>query len=167
MPKIVISLPDSGEVTRELTEPQVSIGRTEDNTLQIDDVSISTHHAELIRRGGGYTVKDLGSTNGTHVNGEPLTGERTLRPGDQLQFGKIDAVYETDSPARVHSQPQGASEPSAVASAAASQRPENFGSVSPFQKRQVKGSPLDAVCIGTFAVAVVVFVASALVISAC
>jgi len=47
MPKIIVTLPDGTDVSHELTEDVVTIGRVSDNVIQIDDVSISSHHAEI------------------------------------------------------------------------------------------------------------------------
>ena len=64
MPKLVIS-----EIAHELIEDLITIGRGSDNMIVINDPSVSTHHAQLQRAGETYRLKDLDSTNGTHVNG--------------------------------------------------------------------------------------------------
>ncbi len=48
-------------------------------------------HARLFRRGGDVFVEDLGSRNGTYVNGEPVDGSDAAAPGDQVQFGQTVA----------------------------------------------------------------------------
>ncbi len=140
MPKLVISLPDAGEVIHELVEAKVSVGRLDDNTIQIEDASISSHHAELTRKGEHYVIKDLGSTNGSRLNRQPLTGEETLKPGDRLRFGKVDAIYETNEAKGPRPLPQ--EEEKAAAPAASSQKPAGFGNASPFTRRSRKQSPI-------------------------
>jgi pSer/pThr/pTyr-binding forkhead associated (FHA) protein len=56
-----------------LSAPRTSIGRRETNTIPLEDRMASGHHAEITRDLNGFTVRDLGSTNGTLVNGEPVT----------------------------------------------------------------------------------------------
>jgi pSer/pThr/pTyr-binding forkhead associated (FHA) protein len=66
----------------------LSIGRLDDNDIIIDDDTfISSHHARLEIRPEGVWVVDLQSTNGSFVNGQRLTGERSVRKGDRIQVG--------------------------------------------------------------------------------
>lgn len=153
MPKLVISLPDAGEVIHELVETQLTVGRVEENTLQIDDASVSSHHAELTLRGGDYFLKDLGSTNGTRLNGAPVEGEeKKLQAGDRVQFGKVETIYEANTQSAARPLPQ---ETATVATpAASSQRPEGFGNASPFQRKRSTHSPINAVALAAGVVAI-------------
>ena len=66
----------------------LSIGRVDDNDIIIDDDTfISSHHARIEVRPEGVWVVDLKSTNGSFVNGQRLTGERSVRKGDRIQVG--------------------------------------------------------------------------------
>lgn len=66
----------------------LSIGRTDDNDIAIDDDTfMSSHHARLEVRPEGVWLVDLDSTNGSFVNGQRVTGERSVRKGDRLQVG--------------------------------------------------------------------------------
>ena len=66
----------------------LSIGRLDDNDIIIDDDTfISSHHARIEVRPEGVWVVDLKSTNGSFVNGQRLTGERSVRKGDRIQVG--------------------------------------------------------------------------------
>ena len=66
----------------------LKIGRLEDNDIVIDDDTfISSHHARIEVRPEGTWVVDLGSTNGSFVTGQRLTGERSVRKGDRIQVG--------------------------------------------------------------------------------
>ncbi|MBX9693880.1 MAG: FHA domain-containing protein, partial [Cyanobacteria bacterium] len=57
---------------------------------------ISRHHAWVLQMQGGYYVEDLGSTNGTLVNGELLGERRQISPGDRITFGKTELIFVTD-----------------------------------------------------------------------
>ncbi len=69
------------------TEP-ISIGRSSSNHLVLRSDSVSGHHALVFREGDQVLVRDLRSTNGTFLNGQRVTGEVALKPGDVLQLGK-------------------------------------------------------------------------------
>jgi predicted component of type VI protein secretion system len=89
MPKLIIS-----GVTHELVDEAITIGRGSDNTIVVTDPSISTHHAQFLMEGDTYRLKDLDSTNGTRVNGKPVT-ETVLRFDDRIRFGAAEARYES------------------------------------------------------------------------
>ena len=74
--------------------PVVNIGRGNYNDLVIADPSVSTMHAKLQRREAIWILVDLGSTNGTFVEGDRLTGESPLSPGSTLRFGDVIALFE-------------------------------------------------------------------------
>jgi pSer/pThr/pTyr-binding forkhead associated (FHA) protein len=74
--------------------PVVNIGRGDYNDIVIADASVSTMHAKLQRREAIWILTDLGSTNGTYVEGERLTGEAPLTPGTTLRFGDVIALFE-------------------------------------------------------------------------
>nr|WP_240662539.1 DUF1707 and FHA domain-containing protein [Streptomyces sp. WAC 06738] len=63
------------------------IGRDPRNGLRLMEETVSRMHAELRCASGVWLLRDLGSTNGTFINGRRLTGEAPVRPGDQLGFG--------------------------------------------------------------------------------
>ena len=74
--------------------PVVNIGRADYNDIVISEPSVSTTHAKLQRRDDVWVVTDLGSTNGTFVEGEPVTGETALTPGTTLKFGEVAVLFE-------------------------------------------------------------------------
>lgn len=76
----------------QLEEAVHTVGRTQDNSVRLHDTEVSRSHAELIRRGDVYVLRDLSSSNGTFVNGQPAT-ERELVSGDQIQFGRSLVLY--------------------------------------------------------------------------
>lgn len=70
----------------------VTIGRLPDNQIMVDDPMVSRHHARLTWRGNGYSVEDLGSANGTWVNGRRISQPTSLGPGDTLGLSQDIAL---------------------------------------------------------------------------
>lgn len=66
-----------------------TLGRDVNNSIVVDDPFASTEHAILTFRGSAWYVEDLGSTNGTYVNGHPVDGVATIGFGDELQVGQV------------------------------------------------------------------------------
>jgi pSer/pThr/pTyr-binding forkhead associated (FHA) protein len=83
--------------THELKAEKTTIGRLEDNTFQIAEPSVSSHHCEVILKGNQILVRDLNSTNGTYLSGEKVT-EATVKPGQILRLGQVEMRLETDTP---------------------------------------------------------------------
>jgi hypothetical protein len=79
--------PNPGKVF-ELTMDSMSIGREASNDIVIQDSELSRNHARISRRGGTFVLEDLGSTNGTFVNGQRVMSPRTLAPGEEVGFGE-------------------------------------------------------------------------------
>ncbi|MDT0201589.1 FHA domain-containing protein [Nocardioides sp. AE5] len=75
-----------------LDQSLVSAGRHPESEIFLDDVTVSRRHAEFTRVGGGFTVSDAGSLNGTYVNRDRID-EVTLQDGDEVQIGKYRLVY--------------------------------------------------------------------------
>ncbi len=95
MAHLILSLPENQqEMTFDLEAPQVTLGRYEDNMIMVDHASVSGHHAQFTSEAGGYVLRDLNSTNGTRVNGEPITLHR-LEGGEKIRFGQVEALYLT------------------------------------------------------------------------
>ncbi len=79
-----------------LEADEISIGRDATNTVAINDAEVSRRHARMELRGTAYVLQDLGSTNGTFVNGTRVSGMQVLNPGDTVSFGEgIVLVYES------------------------------------------------------------------------
>ena len=78
-----------------LDTDQISIGRDSSNEIAVNDAEVSRRHSRLTFQGGKYVLEDLGSTNGTFVNGQRLTGPRVLKSGEVISLGEqIVFVYE-------------------------------------------------------------------------
>lgn len=112
---VVLSAGMSGR-THELKVDKTTIGRVEDNTFQIAEPSVSSHHCEIELRGSDVVVRDLNSTNGTYINGEKIT-ESVLKPGQLLRLGQIELRLENGSPPAAGAAP-GIAAPASAAAAA-------------------------------------------------
>jgi hypothetical protein len=86
--------PNPGKIF-ELVQDELTIGRDISNRIVINDPEVSRRHARMTSQAGGYVIEDLGSTNGTFVDGQRLMGPHLLRPGQTIMFGeKITLTYE-------------------------------------------------------------------------
>src|SRR6516162_3345144 len=82
---------ERGKIFAELVTP-VTIGREEDNTIQLNDERVSRFHVKIQEDAGNLILTDLESTNGTRINGHPVQ-MRVLQFGDQLSIGRSILVY--------------------------------------------------------------------------
>jgi len=98
MAKLVILSEGLTGRSHELKVDKTTIGRVEDNTFQIAEPSVSSHHCEVLMRGTDVVIKDLGSTNGTFINGEKIS-ESVLKPGQTLRLGQIEMRLESGTAA--------------------------------------------------------------------
>jgi hypothetical protein len=71
-----------------------TVGRSRDCDVVLDDAGVSRHHAQIRPGPEGWTLADLGSTNGVRVNGQELRGVHALRPGDRVELGSTEIVFE-------------------------------------------------------------------------
>ena len=124
---IVRTGPNPG-TTYDLTKEVTLMGRDVSNDIILGDAEISRQHTRLTRTPGGYVVEDLGSTNGTFVNGERLMAPRVLNPGDLVALGEnVSLTFDAATPeaaatvASTVDQPEG--EPAQPAGAPASPPP--------------------------------------------
>lgn len=69
-----------------------TLGRLPDNDVVINDRRVSRHHAEIVQSGTRWLVRDMGSTNGTAVNGKVIK-EAVLKPGDLISLGGVEATW--------------------------------------------------------------------------
>ncbi len=75
----------------------VGLGRHPENDIVLDDRTLSRFHARVERRGDRYVVIDLGAQNGVHLNGQRITGESDLTPGDRIGLGRYVAIFDAPS----------------------------------------------------------------------
>lgn len=123
-----------------ITDQDLSIGRNGDNTISINNATVSGHHCVIRREGDRYLLRDLGSTNGTRVNAHEVK-EATLKPKDLVQAGSVEFLFNSED----------MSFEDAVASQSATEvveadgptaRPESFNNISPFGARRRENQTL-------------------------
>jgi predicted component of type VI protein secretion system len=114
MAKLVVLTAGMTGRTHELKVDKTTVGRLEDNTFQLAEPSVSSHHCEIVLRGSEVLIRDLNSTNGTFINGEKIT-EGVLKPGQTLRLGQIELRLETGGAGAPSSTPPpGSAAPSPV-----------------------------------------------------
>jgi anti-anti-sigma factor len=92
----VLELPDGSECP--ISPHGSTIGRRADSEVMIDDPSVSRRHAQIFCRGEAFYLTDLGSSNGTLLNGRRVTEEASLSDGDVLQFGDTILTFHVRRP---------------------------------------------------------------------
>ncbi len=88
----VIAGPDRG-IEREVASPRVTLGTAAGNDIALTDPTVSRHHCEIVVREERYVIRDLGSTNGTRLDGTPVL-EAYLSPGSRVQVGDTELLFE-------------------------------------------------------------------------
>ncbi|SBS75743.1 Transcriptional regulator, LuxR family [uncultured Mycobacterium sp.] len=84
----------SGRQLITLDDERVTVGKSTTNLVSLDhDSTVSRVHAVLEKLGNAWSVRDVGSRNGTYLNGERIAAERVLRSGDELRIGKSKLVF--------------------------------------------------------------------------
>lgn len=89
---LLVSTRGGAPVQFDLGGPLISVGRASDNDVIVDDPSVSRHHCQLKLQHGAYGLFDLGSVNGSLVNGQPVS-EIALGPGDVIRIGDTEIVF--------------------------------------------------------------------------
>ena len=95
MSLLVVQGPDQGS-RYELVDAVIGIGRGSQNVICLTDSEVSRDHAHLIRDGESWTIRDLGSSNGTFVNGQGAETKK-LKPGDHIQLGRTILVLSSNN----------------------------------------------------------------------
>jgi hypothetical protein len=109
----------SATTTLKLADGVTSLGRHDDCVIRIKSSQVSRRHCELLEAGGKLSVRDLGSSNGTFVNGKRITGQQTLKPGDELTVGAVTLRVATFGPSGAAAQAGSARKPGDTAIVAA------------------------------------------------
>jgi pSer/pThr/pTyr-binding forkhead associated (FHA) protein len=88
MSELILEIVEGEQAGRQTQlDGAVEIGRDTSTTLALNDEQASRRHARVSAQGDVAIVEDLGSTNGTYVNGQPVEGPRVIRPGDKIRVG--------------------------------------------------------------------------------
>lgn len=165
MPRLVLLSEGLTGRAYDLKVDRTTIGRVDDNAFPIPEGSISSHHCEIHLRGSEVIVKDLNSTNGTFINGQQMTGEAVLKPGQILRLGQVEMRLESDEakaatggkklPDQTMIIPQGVKLGGDTGT-----KPVHFGGTSPFEKKSDKGTKtfiIVAIVVGAIIICAIVF----------
>jgi hypothetical protein len=96
MPKLTLVMERKPVRVFEMNSSVISIGRAEDMQLMIDSASVSRRQAQIrFGANGSWTIQDLGSGNGTFLNGQRLTSVQPLKRGDEVSFGKFSLFFDS------------------------------------------------------------------------
>ncbi|HBA82623.1 MAG TPA: hypothetical protein DCZ95_00885 [Verrucomicrobia bacterium] len=124
--------------TFQIDRTEITIGRSKDNVIVLDNPTVSGHHCSVAREGDQYLLRDLESTNGTRLNAKDVT-QSPLKPKDLIQAGSVEFLFDAEDLQAVetHSFAEANVE---VASGPVS-APETFASISPFgtRRKETKG----------------------------
>ncbi len=96
--KVILKFNQAVIKVHEITKPEFTFGRAEDNDIPIDNPAVSGHHGKIMKVGDHYEVNDLGSTNGTYVNGRPIKNSR-IKNKDQIRVARhILEIWSDEDP---------------------------------------------------------------------
>lgn len=104
MARLVLKLDHAVLRESSISDAPVTIGRLPDNTIQVDDLSISGHHARIVREQGKYVLYDQNSTNGTYVNGQKVA-RAVLTDGDTIHVARHTLTFTDNEPETVKPAP--------------------------------------------------------------
>jgi pSer/pThr/pTyr-binding forkhead associated (FHA) protein len=151
----------SGDVkgkTFPIDDNELTLGRSADNAVVINNATVSGHHAAIKREGDTYILRDLGSTNGTRVNSREIK-EAVLRPKDLVQLGSVEFLFNSEAVSFEDAQAL-ASRTEVLESQGTATMPASFNNISPFGARRRENLsawvPLIA-ALGALALGTVVF----------
>ena len=117
-----------------LENAEVTIGRKSDNIILLDNPVVSSHHCVLTCEDGAFTIRDLGSTNGTRVNSRDVRDEGVeLHSKDLIQIGGLEFLFEAPELGAVPSADYTAADAEVTAEKLVA--PDNFTNISPFGAR--------------------------------
>lgn len=104
MPKLRVKIgPRPGKAVS--FDATVVLGRSESVDVRLDELTVSRRHAEVRRAASGWVVADLGTQNGTYVNGARIAGPTPLKPGDEISMGAVTLGFEDAAVAAAPAQP--------------------------------------------------------------
>jgi pSer/pThr/pTyr-binding forkhead associated (FHA) protein len=153
--RLTVYFPEDSPTTHEFVGAKLSIGRLGDNDVQLEEGSVSSRHAEIVADDGQAILRDLGSTNGTFLNREQVTGEHPLKEGDEIYFGGVRSVFmESTVAASGPDAPVAGEAPVSSADASGTGAPSNFRPLSPLPPAQKKRDTVALVAWASFGLGV-------------
>ncbi|MCO5045688.1 MAG: FHA domain-containing protein [Kiritimatiellae bacterium] len=117
-----------------IDQDEISLGRSGDNTIPLNNATVSGRHATITREGDSYVLRDLGSTNGTRVNSREVK-EAVLRPKDLVQVGSVEFLFNSEALSFEDAQ-AAFSKTEVLESKGPAEMPKSFGNISPFGARR-------------------------------
>ncbi|AEI68965.1 FHA domain-containing protein [Corallococcus macrosporus] len=105
MLKLIIEDDEGRKTVVPFVRDEITIGRQEGNTIRLTERNVSRRHARLVRLNGHVVVEDLGSYNGTRINGERIAGQSPLKEGDLVQIGDYDLALQAEGAANAAAGP--------------------------------------------------------------
>jgi pSer/pThr/pTyr-binding forkhead associated (FHA) protein/TolA-binding protein len=97
--KLIIEDDEGRKTVVPFVREEITIGRQEGNTIRLTERNVSRRHARLLRQNGHVVVEDLGSSNGTRINGERISGQSSVKDGDLIQIGDYDLAVQSEAAA--------------------------------------------------------------------
>jgi pSer/pThr/pTyr-binding forkhead associated (FHA) protein len=97
--KLIIEDDEGRKTVVPFVREEITIGRQEGNTIRLTERNVSRRHARLLRQNGHVVVEDLGSSNGTRINGERISGQSAIKDGDLIQIGDYDLALQSEAAA--------------------------------------------------------------------
>ena len=119
-----------------LSQDEMVIGRRKESNILLDSNSVSGRHCMIRKEGNRYFVRDLGSTNGTRLNGRDVNVDLRLRPKDLLQVGAVELIFDSDEPVEETGDDGLANTTRIEIATGTTGRPASFDNISPFGTRQ-------------------------------
>lgn len=116
-----------------IEQDEVTLGRSSDNAIPLNNATVSGKHASIKREGDSYVLRDLGSTNGTRVNSREVK-EAVLRPKDLVQVGSVEFMFNSEAMSFEDAQ-EVFSKTEVLESAGSAAMPASFDNISPFGAR--------------------------------
>jgi pSer/pThr/pTyr-binding forkhead associated (FHA) protein/tetratricopeptide (TPR) repeat protein len=95
--KLIIEDDEGRKTVVPFVREEITIGRQEGNTIRLTERNVSRRHARLMRQNGHVVVEDLGSSNGTRINGERISGQSPVKDGDLIQIGDYDLALQSEA----------------------------------------------------------------------
>lgn len=141
-----------------IEDDALTIGRSGDNRISINNATVSGHHCSITREGDRYVLRDLGSTNGTRVNAHEVK-EATLRPKDLVQAGSVEFLFNSEAMSFEDAQAVFTKTEVLVAEGPTI-KPESFNNISPFGARRRENQAMWStiiIVLGILALAVVAY----------
>ncbi len=99
MLKLIIEDDEGRKTVVPFVRDEITIGRQDGNTIRLTERNVSRRHARLVRQNGHFLIEDLGSYNGTRINGERIQGQSEIHDGDLIQIGDYDLALQAEGAA--------------------------------------------------------------------